>query len=139
MPWPNVGLWQWSATMRGTEQIQMVAALREADGGAKSDADYAAMAQRYTIALQGEDRIAFAADCNRGGAGLTHTDTRIAMGLLMMTRAYCGDTSLSDDFAMGLQQMTQWAVRGGVLYLSDDAGVQWLFVPIVAGKATAMP
>lgn len=58
------------------------------------------------------------------------------MGLLMMTRAYCGDTSLSDDFAMGLQQMTRWEVRLGQLYLSDDDGRQWQFIAIKNSQYT---
>lgn len=57
--WPNDTVWLWAEQRVDALPITLIQAFREADGGIMADADYAALAQRYTVAFQGEERLVF--------------------------------------------------------------------------------
>ena len=80
---------------------------------------------RYTVAFEGDTRIAVRADCNRGSATAgAPTAGMLRIGPLAMTRMSCAPGSLSDRFVKDLANAVRYAIRGQelTLVLADGAG-----------------
>lgn len=86
-----------------------------------------ALPSYYRVAIAEGNRLTFVADCNRGGGSITLDGHQVHIGVLMMTRAYCGDASLSDQFASGLQSVVKWQIKDEQLVLTDDQDRGWVF------------
>ncbi len=89
-------------------------------------------AERYTMTLGGDGRVAMRLDCNRGSGtwtgptGVASASGEITFGPLAMTRAFCGEQSLDTRIAREIGSVASYTLRDGKLHLAlkGDEGVQ---------------
>jgi heat shock protein HslJ len=91
---------------------------------------------RYTIEFIDDHTVAIGVDCNRGRGVYTRNGSEITIDIQMLTRAYCGEDSLHDQYLEFLDQAVSFVFADGGLHLSFpmDAGVM-SFEPIAYGPA----
>jgi heat shock protein HslJ len=79
----------------------------------------------YTIEFLNDGTIAIGADCNRGRGNYTRDGSSIDMNVTALTRAYCGEESLSDDFIGYINDASSLVFQDGQLHLAlpMDGGI----------------
>jgi heat shock protein HslJ len=87
--------------------------------------------ERYTLLLQADGRAVVRFDCNRGGGSYELEGDSIGFGPLMSTRMACEEGSRDAEFMRELDQVTNWSLENGELFLSmpDDGGTM-RFAPV---------
>lgn len=80
---------------------------------------------RYTLEFLSDGTIAIGADCNRGRGNYTRDGSSIDMTVTALTRAYCGDASLSEDFLGYINGVTSLVFQDGQVHfaLPMDGGI----------------
>ena len=78
----------------------------------------------FTLEFQADGRVTMRVDCNRGTGTYTVDETRLVIGGVALTRAYCGPDSLDQKFLKQLEQVTSYLRDGQelVLELKYDSG-----------------
>jgi heat shock protein HslJ len=91
---------------------------------------------RFTIEFIDEDTVAIGADCNRGRGIYTRNGSEIDIDIQLLTRAYCGDDSLHDQYIQFLDEAVSVVFVDGGMHLSMpmDAGIM-SFSPVAYGPA----
>ena len=80
-------------------------------------------ADNFTVSVAADGRLAVKADCNRCSGGYSASASRIGVGLLACTRAYCVDTAPVDDqFLSVLQGDSSASIDGASLTLQSSRG-----------------
>jgi heat shock protein HslJ len=80
---------------------------------------------RYTIEFLNDGTLAIGADCNRGRGTYTRDGSSIEMTVTALTRAFCGEQSLSDDFLRYIESANTLVFQDGQLHLAlpMDSGI----------------
>lgn len=80
---------------------------------------------RYTIEFLDSSSVAIGADCNRGRGNYVRNGAEIDIEITALTRAYCGDESLSDQYIDFLNEAVTLTFRDGQLHLAlpMDGGI----------------
>ena len=76
----------------------------------------------YTIAFNATGTYDLRADCNTGGGTFTVDGAKLNISLPRLTRMYCGDDSLDNQFVTALELVTGYQMTGQdrlVLYLAN--------------------
>jgi heat shock protein HslJ len=91
---------------------------------------------RFTIEFIDDHTVAIGVDCNRGRGVYTRNGSEIDIDIQMLTRAYCGEDSLHDQYLEFLSQAVSLVFADGGLHFSFpmDAGVM-SFEPVPYGPA----
>ncbi len=91
---------------------------------------------RFTIEFIDEDTVAIGADCNRGRGVYTRNGSEIDIEIQLLTRAFCGEDSLHDQYLQFLDEAISLVFVDGGLHLSFpmDAGIM-TFEPVPYGEA----
>ena len=91
---------------------------------------------RFTVEFIDEKTVAIGADCNRGRGVYTRNGSEISIDIQLLTRAYCGDDSLHDQFLQFLDEAVSLVFVDGGLHFSFpmDAGIM-SFEPVPYGAA----
>jgi heat shock protein HslJ len=103
-------VWQWEALLSG-------------DGTTIAPAD----PSDYTIEFASDGSIAVQADCNRGFGTYTEDGGSVEITVSGVTRAFCGDDSLSDRYLRDLGFVRTYVFDAGKLYLdlmADGGGLR---------------
>jgi heat shock protein HslJ len=89
---------------------------------------------RFTIEFIDDHTVAVGVDCNRGRGVYTRNGSEIDIDIQMLTRAYCGEDSLHDQYLEFLDQAVSVVFVDGGLHLSFpmDAGIM-SFEPVPYG------
>jgi heat shock protein HslJ len=81
------------------------------------------MAANYTISFQSDGNAAIKADCNNVTATYTTgSGNAITITLGASTMAYCGDSSMDQQFLAALTAATNYEVSGNTLKLTASGG-----------------
>jgi len=91
---------------------------------------------RFTIEFVDEDTVVIGADCNRGRGVYTRNGSEIDIEIQLLTRAFCGEDSLHDQYLQFLDEAVSLVFVDGGLHLSFpmDAGIM-TFEPVPYGEA----
>lgn len=91
---------------------------------------------RFTIEFVDEDTVVIGADCNRGRGVYTRNGSEIDIEIQLLTRAFCGEDSLHDQYLQFLDEAVSLVFVDGGLHLSlpMDAGIM-TFEPVPYGEA----
>lgn len=91
---------------------------------------------RFTIEFIDADTFAISADCNRGRGVYSRTGSEISLDLQLLTRAFCGEDSLHDQYLEFLDTVVSVVFVDGNLHFSlpMDGGIM-TFEPIPYGPA----
>lgn len=110
-------IWQWTV-FQGSDESKIV----PEDPG------------RFTIEFIDDHTVAIGVDCNRGRGVYSRNGSEIDIDIQMLTRAYCGEESLHDQYLEFLDQVVSLVFADGGLHFSFpmDAGVM-SFEPIPYG------
>ncbi len=103
-------VWQWEALLSG-------------DGSTVAPDD----PSQFTIEFQSDGSVAVQADCNRGFGTYTESGGSLEIAVSGVTRAYCGDDSLSDRYLRDLGFVRTYVFDEGKLYLdlmADGGGLR---------------
>jgi heat shock protein HslJ len=77
---------------------------------------------RYTAEFGAYGRLSVKADCNRCSSAYSTTGTRLSVGALACTRAYCGDASYDDEYVSALYRAISFERTGSSLVLRHAGG-----------------
>lgn len=76
----------------------------------------------YTAEFTAEGRLSARADCNRCSSSYSAEGTRLEIGALACTRAYCGDESFFDDYVAALDSATSFERTSSSLLIRHPGG-----------------
>lgn len=76
----------------------------------------------FTLRLSADGKASVRADCNRGGGPYTLAGRNLTIDILMLTRAYCGPESFSDEYLRLLGQVESYRFEGNSLLLQLRSG-----------------
>ena len=82
----------------------------------------------YTADFTADGHVSARADCNRCSASYSAAGTSLEIGALACTRAYCGESSLFDDYAAALDDATSFERSSSSLVIRNPRG-SLQFVP----------
>jgi len=85
---------------------------------------------RYTLIFREENRLAVAADCNRGGTVYHLDGDHLTFDLIAMTKMLCPADSLDRDFLDALQAVERYRIDDKTLILQLRQGGKMVFAPI---------
>lgn len=77
---------------------------------------------KFTLTLTDDGKIQVRADCNRGIGGYTVTGQTLSVGPMAVTRAYCGDDSVDNEFLTLLSGENTLTSAATTLQLSSPRG-----------------
>lgn len=82
----------------------------------------------YTADFTADGHVSARADCNRCSASYSAAGTNLEISVLACTRAYCGESSLFDDYAAALDDATSFERSSSSLVIHNPRG-SLRFVP----------
>ncbi|MCL2871679.1 MAG: META domain-containing protein [Betaproteobacteria bacterium] len=85
---------------------------------------------RYTLIFREENRVAVAADCNRGGTVYHLDGDRLTFDPIAMTKMLCSADSLDRGFLDALHAVDHYRIDDNTLTLQLRQGGQMVFAPI---------
>ncbi len=85
--------------------------------------------ENYWVIFKADGSLSFQADCNSGSGSYTTDGSSITVALGAITRAFCGEDSLSEQFLANLSAAAIYTIEGDQLMLDLFAdGGQMFFI-----------
>ena len=82
---------------------------------------------QYTITFQTDGTANVKADCNNASLTYTTNGNQLTIKAGPMTLAYCGSTSLSNEYVQELEQATSYTVQGSTLTINTGSKGTMIF------------
>jgi heat shock protein HslJ len=76
----------------------------------------------YTVQFTADGIVRAQADCNRCNGSYEAEGNNLSLGPLACTRAFCGPSSLFDEYVTALQTASSFVRRGSELELGTSSG-----------------
>jgi heat shock protein HslJ len=79
--------------------------------------------ENYSVQLNADGIVRAQADCNLCNGSYETEGNNLSMGPLACTRAFCGPSSLFDQYTAALQNVSSFVRRGDELELAYSGGI----------------
>lgn len=80
--------------------------------------------EKFTLTFEADGVFLIHADCNAGKGSYSLIENNLSIGLIALTRAYCGETSLDRQYLQHLDEVNRWDILNDqlMLQMKNSAG-----------------